>query len=115
MKVGSQLAQARPGDTNNATLYSPPAYTKTRIVSLFICNTSGAVADARVFHDDDGTTFSEATALYWDLSVGAKETAEKELEMLMDDTSGAIGVRSDTADALTFTIYGEEVEDAQQL
>ena len=114
MKVGSQLAQARPGDTNNASLYTPPTYTKTRITALYICNTSGAGANARVFHDDDGSTYSEANALFWDIAIAADTTTTIETEILMDDTSGHIGIRSDTADALTFTLYGEEIEDSQQ-
>lgn len=105
---GSQLAQLRPGDTANATAYT--AVIDTEVTKIVICNTTGSPVAARVFHDDDGTTFDQTTALYYDKSVPANDTIVLEAATLgagvQVQIGGSIGVRSATGSALTFTIYG---------
>ncbi len=103
-----QLAQNRPANTTAASLYSPADGIVSEITHLVICNTSGASAKARVFHDDDGTTYSEVTSLYWDIAVAADTSVEIDVAIYMSNSSGNLAIRSDTADALTFTAYGLE-------
>ena len=105
---GSQISQIRPADANNATAYT--ATIATEVTSIKVCNTSGSSSSFRLFHDDDGTTFDETSALYWDEAVPANAT----IEIFSDIPSGGIaiaiggslGVRSADANALTFTMYG---------
>lgn len=103
-----QLGQLRPANTTAASLYSPGASTDAVVKAIVICNTSGADATARVFHDDDGTTYNETTALAWDLVIPADSIVVLELFVAMSDDTGNVAVRTDTGNALTFTAYGSE-------
>ena len=71
-----------------------------------VCNTSGADATYRIFHDDNGTTYDETTALFWDVTLTADSSDILEMKVSMDDSSGNLAVRTDTANAITFTAYG---------
>jgi hypothetical protein len=104
-----QLGQLRPANTTAASLYSPAANTQAIIRSITICNTSGAAAAFRIFLDDNGTTYDETTAHYWDISVGADATVSLDVFWAMNDSTGNLAVRTDTNDAFTFTAYGEEI------
>lgn len=104
-----QLGQLRPANTTAASLYSPAASTTTIVYTVAVCNTSGASAKYRIFHDDNGTTYDETTALFWDIAIAADTTDVVEIKISMDDSTGNLAVRTDTASALTFTAYGVEV------
>jgi len=104
-----QLGQLRPANTTAASLYSPAASTQTNIYTVVVCNTSVSSAKYRIFHDDNGTTYDETTALFWDISLSADSTDTVEIKISMNDSTGNLAVRTDTADALTFTAYGLEV------
>ena len=104
-----QLGQARPANTTAVSLYSPGTGVTAIIKGVFIANTTGTAAKFRLFVDDDGTTYDESTALYWDASVPANSTVEICTFMAMNNASGNMAVRTDTASALTFTAFGAEV------
>ena len=104
-----QLGQSRPANTTAASIYSPGASTTAVIKSIFIANTSGASAKARLFLDDDGTTYDESTALLWDVEVAADSVVEISTFMAMNDSNGNLAIRTDTANALTFTVFGAEI------
>ena len=104
-----QLGQHRINSTTATSLYSPGASTQAIVKSIVITNTSGAAATYRLFHDDDGTTYDETSALAWDVSIGAGEVVVFEAGILMDDSSGNIATRTSVANALTFTAYGVEI------
>lgn len=99
-----QLAQARENSTNAVSVYSPSAG-ETVQVFVKIANVTSATAAVRVFHDNDGTTYDESTALAWDVDIGAGEFLEIE-KVFMDNSSGNLAYRSETANALTCTVYG---------
>jgi len=103
-----QLAQSRPGGTTAVQVYSPPASTTGVVVFMTIANTTGSPALARVFHDDDGTTYDESTALIWDLSIAANTTVYEKVYWPIDE-NGNLAVRTSAANALTFTFSGVEV------
>jgi len=105
-----QLGQARPGSTNPESLYSMADPVRKWIgKKLVIANTSGATATFRVFHDDDGSTYNQTTALFYDHVIAAGTTISDTGFMAGDNTSGNFAVRSSVADALTFTLYGAEI------
>jgi len=106
--VTKQLGQLRPANTTATSIYSPGANTNTDIKGIHIANTSGATAAYRLFHDDNGTTYDETTTLAWDVSLAAGETINIDTLISMDDSTGNLAVRTDTANALTFTVYGAE-------
>ena len=105
---GSLLGQVRPSSTASTTAYT--ATLETEITQIKVCNTSGAGRTFRLFHDDDGTTYDETTALHWDESVSANTTTSIQAQELGGGISirkdGTIGVKSDAANGLTFSLYG---------
>ena len=105
-----QLAQVRPANTNNTDAYSPADGVTTEVETIIVCNHTGASINYRIFHDEDGTTYTQATALYFDVPLAANTTAEITFPIYMNDPAGFIGVRSSTGDGLTFTLYGKEIQ-----
>ena len=103
-----QLGQLRPANTTAASIYSPASGVNTDVKTLVVCNQTAGAADYRIFHDDDGTTYDETTALFYDVTLSANATDIIPLNIGMDDDSGNIAIRTDTNDALTFTLYGAE-------
>jgi len=105
-----QLGQLRPANTTAASIYQTPASTTTIITNLTVTNTTAATAKFRVFHDDNGSTYDETTALAWDVQVAPGEAyIISKVGWLMNDASGNLAVRTDTASALTFTAYGVQM------
>lgn len=105
-----QLGQQRPPTGGTAvSLYSPPASTIGVIKSIQICNTSGAAATFRIFVDDDGTTYDETTAQFYDIQVAGGEAITLNVYWPMNNVAGNIAVESDTNNAFTFTAYGLEI------
>ena len=103
------LAQLRPADTNAASLYSPPNNATVELTKLVICNQTGSSVTFRVFLDDDGTTYDQNTAMFYDQPLSANLTWIEDLEGWgMNKTAGNLAVRSGTNDALTFTLFGKE-------
>ena len=106
---GSLLAQIRPANTTAATAVTGSVQ-NTEITRIVICNTTGTAATFRLFHDDDGSTYDQGSALYYDKSIAANDTFEWANESGMSGIAiakdGTLGIRSGTADALNFSIYG---------
>ena len=100
----SQLAQARENSTNAVSIYSPGAG-ETVQAFLKIANNTAAVAAVRVFHDDDGTTYDETTALLWDIDIEPGQFLEID-KVFMNNSAGNLAYRSSVANALTATVYG---------
>ena len=109
---GSKLAAVTPSGTTAVTAF--PATLPTEITRIFVCNVSGSACTFRLFHGADGDSFDTSNALYYDAAVPAGTT----VEIFADSTNCGItleatdilGVRSDTADGLTFSIYGVTAE-----
>lgn len=105
---GSQLAQARPADTNTATAYT--AVMRTEISRITVTNTTGTAANMSIFHDDDGTTYDQTTALRYAQSVPANTsvdiTSPSEGAGITVTVGGSVGIQSGTSSALTYTFYG---------
>jgi len=110
MPVGiKMLGQLRPADTTAATLYTKAQDSKVWLDQLFVCNTTAGAIACRVCVDEDGSTYDETTALYWDKSVGANDTLVVDLHAYLETDTGSVGVRTATGDALNFTLFGEEL------
>jgi len=106
-----QLGQLRPANTTAASIYSPGARIRAIVTSIVIANTTGSTAAFRLFHDDDGTTYDETTALAWDIDIATKKddiSFTSDIRILMNNSSGNLAVRTGTNNALTFTVYGFE-------
>ena len=108
MTTGLILAQSRPGNTTAVSAYSPPTSTFTKITRIVVCNTASTTQKFRIFLDNDGTTYDETTALFWDITTPTDTTVEIDADWWMNNSSGNLAVRTDSASAFTFSIFGEE-------
>lgn len=102
-----QLAQKRENSTNAVSVLQ--ASTGTTVVKTIIIANTGNAATYRLFHDDDGTTYDESTALFWDVGIAKNSTIQIDTFVAMDDPTGNFAYRSSIANALTITIYGSEI------
>jgi hypothetical protein len=107
--VARQLAQSQPTDTPAASLYTPGDGVQCVVKRVIICNTSAGSAAFDIFHDDDGTTYDTTTQLFKDYTLAAATTLVIAEELYVD-SSGNVAVASDVTAALTFSLYGEEVQ-----
>ena len=106
--VLKQLGQLRPANTTAASLYSPASSTEAVIQSIIVSNTSGSAATYRIFVDDNGTTYDQTTALYYDISLPADTSDSIQVYITMNDSTGNLAVRTSVNNAITFTAFGEE-------
>lgn len=104
-----QIGQARENSTSAISVYSPGASTTAIIKSIMLANTSGADATFRLFCDDDGTTYDEATALAWDVDLFADQIITIDCFIAMHNSSGNFAYRSSVANAITITLFGAEI------
>jgi len=110
-ETAGQLGQLRPADTTAASLYSPAASVSARLTRMTVCNNTGGAVTCRIFLDDDGSTYDEDSAIYYDKSVPANDTlpVEEIRGVYMNNSAGNLAVRSATGDALNFMVWGIEL------
>lgn len=106
--VGLQLGQSRPGVTTAVSLYTPDDGVYTKVEKIVVTNTTATVAACSIFHDEDGSTFDQGTALYYAKTVAGNDALIFDVNAHMNNVSGNIGVQSSVVSALTFTAYGTE-------
>ena len=104
-----QLGQLRPANTTAASLYNPGANTTAIIKSIVVCNQTTSSARFRIFLDDDGITYDETTALFFDILIPSNTTVQIDTFYAMNNSSGNLAVRTDTANTITFTCFGAEI------
>ena len=108
MNIATILAQSHPANTTAVSAYSPAVGVSVQITRVVICNTTGSGATFRIFLDNDGTTYDETTALFFDETLAANTSRLIEAEWWLDNSDGNLAVRTDTNSALTFTFFGAE-------
>lgn len=101
-----QLAQVRPSGTTGVSLFTPAVASPYEIDSINIANVSGAPLAVSLFHDADGSTYSEATALIFEQTLAAGATLLHEGKISHDLAAGNIGCKVSVANGATFTVYG---------
>ena len=102
-----QLAQARENSTDAVSVYSPPSKVTVIIEEIWLCNTTNAAVTYDLFCDDDGTTYSEATALAWQQTIEAYGNYRIPCRVMMSDENGNFAYKSSVANALTITLFGK--------
>jgi hypothetical protein len=102
-----QLGQVRNtlGGTAESA-YSPGASETAIIKSITVCNNTGSADSYSIFLDDDGTTYSEETCLFFDQAIAANETHILSVYWPMNNSAGNLAVEAATTDAVTFTVFG---------
>ena len=104
-----QLGQARDNDTDTHSVYSPAADTTAIVTTIILANTSDSSAKVRVFIDDDGTTYNQATAIAYDIII-ARGSSEVIMGFFpMNNEDGNLAYQQGTANAITITVFGVEI------
>lgn len=107
--TGSQLGQLRPAVTTPVSIYSPAVDIETQLTHMIIANATFFPAKFSLYHDDDGTVYTVDTVLYPAITVNQQNAITLPLaKVFMNNSAGNLAVQTDTADALTFTLYGFE-------
>lgn len=102
-----ELGQSRPSGTAAASIYQPDS--KGFIDSVFVTNVGSTSASFSIYLDADGTTYDQSTALYYQQNINAGTTVELWFEKGIPITnSGNLAVQTDTANAITFSVYGRD-------
>jgi hypothetical protein len=104
-----QLGQSRINGTTATSVYSPAVGVTAIIKTIYIANQSGSADTYRLFVDDDGTTYDQTTALFYDIVIEADETLQIDTFIAMNDPSGNVAFQNGTANALTITLFGAEI------
>ena len=102
-----QLAQARPAGTAAVSAWTAEIAAPYKIVLVNICNVTGSHVHVSLFHDADGTTYDESTALLWEYRLESGTTFSYECELSDYKAAGNLAVKSSVGNAATFTVYGE--------
>lgn len=106
--AAQQLFQSRPSPTTAQSVYT--AALQTELTHIVVCNTTASLVDFSIYHDDDGSTFDQSTALYYETTIEANTSERISARTINAGISikkgGQIAVQSSTASALTFTGYG---------
>lgn len=110
---GYQIAQVNPSGTAAVSALAGLARKDITVTRIVVANVTGAAAAYSIYHDDDGATFSTATALFYAVSLGANSTEMIEFPLnaygsggIIIPRAGHLGVQTDTGSSLTFTVYG---------
>lgn len=103
-----QLGQLRPDDTSPTSIYSPTSRDRCVVRSIIICNTTSSATTYRLFVDEDGSTYDQTTAVAYDVPIAGNTTELWQVALYMNDPSGNLAVQTGTANALTFTVDGED-------
>lgn len=104
MLTYTQLAQTRLSTTSAVNIYQCGTGEEVQAF-IKVSNTGSNPASIRVFHDHNGSTYDESTAIVWDMPIEAGGLLELD-HIFINNPSGSIAVRSDTANILTVTLYG---------
>ena len=104
-----QLVQLRENSTTATSIYSPGTGVTAIIKTIIVCNQTASSATYRIFLDNDGTTYGNETALFFDVPIGANETDLIETYLPMANDAGNIAGRTNIANAITFTVAGAEI------
>ena len=99
------LGQSSPSSTANADLVTVAASTELIGSSLVIANNTATAATARVFVRIAGAAAATTNAIIYDTNIPGNATATFTLGITCAATD-VITVRTGTANALTFTLFG---------
>lgn len=106
MKVRRQLAQIRPNVTTGVVGFNLQNSKPYTVDLINVVNVGTTECEVSIFHDVDGSTFDETTALVWRHILRPTEILCYEEYISGFSSSENIGVQCSVADSANFTIYG---------
>lgn len=106
------LGQLRPGNTTAVSIYSPPTTSAGIIDEVMVANTTAITANFSIFLDNDGTTFDEATAIFFKVKLEGNSTLSwtpaDGRGVKLNNPTANLAVKTETASAITFSVFGRE-------
>lgn len=102
------LGQVAPANTGNADLYTVPAATEAVVSTLNVANVTAEDATFSVYVRIAGAAAADGNAIAKDVTLAANSLFSATQGITLGATD-VITVQSDTADALTFSLFGSEV------
>lgn len=102
------LGQSAPGNTNNADLYTVPSATQAIASTLTVANITTTAATFRVAVRPGGASIANQHWIAYDVSLGGGDSVTLTLGLTLAATD-VVTVRSGTADALAFGLFGVEI------
>lgn len=106
MTVKRQLAQIRPSGTTAVNLFTLSSSANYVIDSIMIANLDGNSVNVSVFHDVDGTTYNETTAVIHEVAIHNPRYIKLEGPFYGYSSAENWGCQCSVADGATFTVYG---------
>ena len=105
--MNRQLGQLRPAALTAASIVSSDS--PWRVDSIIVTNTGPTAATFTVYHDADGSTYSTATAIAYNILVNVGAVYQLEFQNGLWNTNrlGNLAIQASKVDTLTFTVYGE--------
>lgn len=101
----TELAQSRPSGTSATWAFQPTAL--AFIDTIIVANVGAGSAKFSIYLAKNSATYNESNALYFQNTIHSGTTLEFQFEKGLPITkSGNLAVQSDTANAITFSIYG---------
>jgi hypothetical protein len=102
------LGQAAPANTNNADLYTVPSATQAIASTITVANLTAAAATFRIAVRPAGATAANQHWIAYDVSLGGADAVTLTLGVTLGATD-VLAVRSGTANALAFSVFGVEI------
>ena len=103
-----EFGQLRMTTTAAESIYSPAANVTGIVLQINVCNTTSSTVIYSVYQDNDGSTYSENTALHFEQDIAAKTTVQIKGWYPMNNVNGYLAAQTDTANAITVTVHGTE-------
>lgn len=105
-----ELFQAIPANDTIVSAYSPGAGETVIIRTIYVTEVAGNTPTFQICVDNDGTTYTSATALYWNQPMTASTTQKIETYIVMNNSSGNLAVRTSAGSEINFTGYGAVIK-----
>lgn len=102
------LGQANPSTTANTNIYTVPSGTSTVISTLHVANVVSGEVTCRIYVRIGGATAAAANAIAFDVKVATQSIFAITTGMTLGP-GDIVTVSCNTANALTFTLFGSEV------
>jgi len=118
----AQLAQSRVSGTDALKIFniSDMAENPARVTieQIVVCNTTGTDLTFDVYHDKDGVTYDETTAIFFEetscgasnIGIGHDKTKIYDVNIGVENESENIAAKSSLSKGLTYTLYGQLIE-----
>ena len=107
------LGKSRPVADTETQIFSPSVSVDSVEVRLIVCCNVGANDETfRIYLDHDGSTYSNLTALFWDIEIPPGSSEFLKGRWGMADGSGNLAARANTNNNINFMAFGTQYDSA---